>query len=171
MENKISIKDLGIKWGLILGLVLIIYSLVLQMMGLETHQGLGMVSYLFIAGGFFLAFKEFKEENEGYMEFGEGFKIGGISTLIFAIFSSVFLYVYLKLIDDSMLQKILDKQYDEMEAKGMAEEQIDQAMEITSKFITHEWIPVFGFIGTVFMAGILCMIMAAIFKKKRPEFE
>ncbi len=167
--EKLSIKDLGIKWGLILGLILIIYGIILQMMGLGADQALGMVSYIFVAGGLFVAYRDFKAANSGFMEFGEGFKIGGIATVIYSLVSSVFMYVYIIMIDDSMIEMIKDQQYEEMEKQNLSEEQIDAAMEMAGAFMTPEMISIMGFVFTVFFGVILTLIMSAILKKSKPE--
>jgi hypothetical protein len=57
-----------------------------------------------------------------------------------------------------------------MEKKGMAEEQIEQAMAIMGKMMTPEITAVIGFFGAVIVGLIASAIMAAIMKKEPSLF-
>lgn len=164
-----SAKDAGLKWGMIIGLLLVIFSVFQFLIGEGTNQTLGFASYIFIGGGFFLAFKEFKEGNEGYMKLNEGIKIAAIASAIYALMNSVFFYVYVKMIDASILDEIADKQYEAMEDQGMSPEEIDQAMDIASAFMSLEVITFSAFFLTLIFGLLLGILVAAIVKKNPPE--
>ena len=50
----------------------------------------------------------------------------------------------------------------------MSQEQIDQAMSITSKFLSPVGMMISAVIGAAIMGAIIALIGAAIFKKDRP---
>ena len=169
MENKATVPSLAIRYGLITGLVLIIYSAVLQITGLATNQVLGYVSYLFLIGGIIMAIKGFKNSNDGYMSFAQGLGLGSILSGIAGLLSAIFMYVYIKFIDNSFIEKIQEIQIAAMEEKGMSDEEIDQAMEIAGKFMTPEIMFIFGILGMLFIGFILSLIISAIMKNEKPE--
>jgi hypothetical protein len=62
-----------------------------------------------------------------------------------------------------------DKQIEAMEAKGMSEQQIDQAMQFASMFMTPEAILVFGLVFGI-IGTVICGLIVTIFtQKKAPE--
>jgi len=103
------------------------------------------------------------------MNYGQGLGIGVLVSLVSSILSSVFFYFYVTYINTDYLTMIMDMQRAKMEESGMADAQIDQAMEMTEKFMTPGMMVVFAIIGTVFFGLIISLIVSAITQKKRPE--
>jgi len=171
MEDKVTVSQIGLRYGLIVGLVLVVFSLILQMTGLATNNWISSINYIFIIIGIVLAHKAFKEGGDGYMSIGQGLGIGTLLSLIAGILSSIFVFIYIKFIDDSMMQLIKDKQYEQMEAQGMDDAQIEQAMAIAGKFATPEMILIMGIIFTVFAGFILSLIISLFTKKPNPTLE
>ena len=56
-----------------------------------------------------------------------------------------------------------------MEAKGMAQDQIDTAMHYTEKFMTPVMMSVFSLLSGIFFGMIIALIIAAIMKKTNPD--
>ncbi|NJN43185.1 MAG: DUF4199 domain-containing protein [Flammeovirgaceae bacterium] len=83
--------------------------------------------------------------------------------------SSIFMWIYVKFIDNSMIQQILDKQREEFETRGMSDDQIDQAMSMTEKFTTPEMMLVFGLIGGVVIITLLGLVMSLFTQNKNPD--
>ncbi len=131
MENKPTVSQIAIRYGLILGLILIIISIIFEFLNLEfkTQQNLNYGSFIFVLAAIILAHKAFKEGGDGFMSLGQGIGIGTLLSVISGVISGIFTYVYLKFIDDSMLQEIKDLQIEGMEKQGMSDAQIEQAME------------------------------------------
>lgn len=167
MEEKVTVKQVGVRYGIIAAIVFIIYGLILQISGLVGNQSLGYVNYLILAIIVFLAHKTFKEKGDGAMRFGQGLSIGMIITAIGTVVSMIFSYVYIKFIDDSMITLIRDKAYSSMEEQGMPDEQIEQAMSMSEKFMTPEMIIVFGTIFFLFFGFIICLVLSAITQKAK----
>jgi hypothetical protein len=170
-ENQITTRSAGIRYGLFSGLVAILYFVILQTAGVDTTEGIGRwAGLLFTVALIYLAHKYYKENGDGYMSIGQGVGIGFWLGLISSLISSVFSYVYIKFIDQSFIQQLMDKQREAMEEKGnLSEDQIDQAMNMTAKFMTPEMIFVFGFIGGLIVTIIIAVIVSLITQKKNPE--
>jgi len=164
-EQNLSIKDAGLKFGLITGFGLILYALVLHLLGLAADQSFGWISYLILITGLIYGINEYKKSNNGIMPYGKGL---GVGTLIAAIAGSIdgfFTYLYVKFIDDSIISIILEKQIESFEERGMDEEQIDQAIFWTEKFLTPAMMMFSAFFQFLFVGFILTLIIAAIMKK------
>ncbi len=173
MEDKLTVKQISLRWGLILGLIFIVYGLILQFMNLEmkTMQYFGYLNYVIMIVVFVLAHKAFKEGRDGFMSIGQGIGIGTLIALIASVINSIFSYLYLKFIDDSMLTKIRDAQIEQYEKMGMDDATIERSMEMASKFTTPEMIQVWAIVGTVFFGFILALIVSLFTKKSNPALE
>lgn len=171
METQVTTRGVGIQYGAIAGVVMIIYGMVLQLTGMAMEQALGYINYIFLAVIIFLGHKKFKESGDGFMTFGQGLGVGFWISLVGGVIGSVFSYIYISFIDSSMLEQIAEKARYDMEERGMSDAEIDQAMSITEKFMTPEMIFVFGILGILFFGFILSLIISAITKKTDPQLE
>ncbi len=170
-ENQISTRSVGIRYGLLTGLISILYFVALNVAGVDTTQGIGRwASLIFSAALIFLAHKYYKENGDGYMSIGQGIGIGFWLGLISSVLSSIFTYIYIKFIDNTFIQQLLDKQREVLEEKGtLSDDQIDQAMNMTEKFMTPEIMLVLGLIGGIIIIVIVSIIVSLITQKKNPE--
>jgi type II secretory pathway component PulF len=84
--------------------------------------------------------------------------------------SSAFTYIYVKFIDAGFIQQMMDRAREGMEEKGtMSEEQVDQAMAMTSKFMTPEMMLIFGMVFGIIFGIIIALIVGLFTQKKNPE--
>jgi hypothetical protein len=170
MEEKLTVKQVGIKYGIYLALVSILYTLILQILGLAAKQALGYVGIIFVIIALVLAHRDYKRSNE-YMSYGQGLGISMIIVAISSVLSSIFSYIYIKFVDDSMLEVIREQSMIQLEERGMSDAQIEQAMEMQANFTTPEMILVFGILGGIFFGFIVSLIVTAITKKTPPAME
>ncbi|MFY0687325.1 MAG: DUF4199 domain-containing protein [Cyclobacteriaceae bacterium] len=164
-----SARSIGMKYGLILGVISIGFTIVIDMMGLVGNQAIQYGSLIISAGIVFLAHKEFKDTGDGFMNYGEGFSVGAWTSVISALLSSVFLYIYITMINPGYLDVIKEQQVIALEERGMSDAEIDQALEVASFFTKPEMITLFGLLGGVFFGIIVALIISAFTKNSRPE--
>ncbi len=170
-ESNTSVKSISIKYGLISGLVGITFFVVINLVGLGMNQGVSWIGYLIMGAIIYLGHKAFKEEGDGYMSYGQGLGIGTLISFISSIISSAFFFVYISYINQGYVQKILDMTREKMEEQGNSDTQVDQAMEMTEKFMSPGMMVAFGVLGTVFFGFIISLIVSAITQNKQPESE
>lgn len=168
--EKPSSARIALKWGVISAVITIIYSVVLFMTGQHIkNQGLSYVSYVFLLGGMILAMKEYRSLNNDFMGFGEGLGLGTLLSAVSSLISSIFSFLYITFIDPTIMQQINDMQREQMESRGMTQEQVDQAMEMVSKFTSPGMLFIIGVLGAIFFGFILSLIVSAVMKKDKPE--
>ena len=170
-EQNVSVSNAGIRYGIMVGLISVVYSFILIVLDESMNRTLGAFSYIFLIGGMVLAFKYYKAHNGGFMSFGQGIGIGTLMSLVVGLFSSVFMYIYMKFVDPEMMSRVMELQRIEMEKQGMDDAQIDQAIAMSEKFTNPEMIVIFGTIGFVIIGFIIALVVSAIMKETRPEFE
>lgn len=171
MEEKSTVWPVGIRTGILVALVLIIFSMIIQFTGMSTNTLISSFSNVFYILGIIWAHKTFKETGDGFMTYGQGLGLGVIVSGVAGVISVFFTYLYIKLIDDSMLGKMLEQARVDMEQKGIDDDQIEQGLAVTQKFMTAEMILMMGILGAIFMGFIFSLIISAITKKKNPALE
>jgi hypothetical protein len=173
MENKVTVSQIGLKYGLIIGLVFIVYGMILQFLNLDmqTMTYFNYLIYAFLIAVIIMAHKAFKEGGDGFMSIGQGIGIGTLISLVGGVLSGIFSFIYLKFIDDSMLQKSMDYQIEQWEAKGISDDQIEQMSAMTAKFMTPAMAAGISIIFLVIFGFILALIISLFTKKANPTLE
>jgi hypothetical protein len=169
--EKPSTARIALKWGLITAVISIIYSTILYFTGMWKTPALAWVGYLFLAGGIVMAMREFKSMNNDYMSYGEGLGIGSLMSTVSGVIGAIYGYIYMNFIDNTMTQQIMEMQTTKMAEQGMTEEQIDQAMQMASKFMSPGMMFIFTVLGSLFIGFILSLIISAILRKNKPEMD
>ena len=167
MQEKPSTARIALKWGGILGLVLIVYSLVLFLTGTFGDSRLGWVSTVLSIGGLVLAMREFRTQNRGYMAYGEGVGVGTLTAAISGLLSALFTTFYTTIIDPNVMQQMIERVRVQYEERGMSDEQIDQAMGFVERMQSPGITFAIGVIGAALFGLLLSLIIAAIMRRKR----
>lgn len=171
MENKTTTTRTALKWGVIIGIVNILYSTAIMISNQMGNQTLGYIVYLIMGVGLYLAMNDFKKENVGFMTFGQGLGLGTMMSTIVGLISSFYSFAYMKFIDSSIPDQILKNAEREMEKKGLPDDQIEQAMEYSKMFMSPGFMFMAGVFFTVLLGFLLSLVLSAIIKKDRPVFE
>lgn len=164
-----------LKWGLITGMVYVIFSLLNNMLGVQpggSNQSLSfLMSFLLMVVTFFTLFlgvKEIREDLGGYLTFGQGFKAGMGIALIASVIAAIFTLIYMKFIDPDLGDKIMEGVEEQWEQAGMAEEQRDMARKWTSYMFNPVIMTLFMLVYVNFWGLIKSLVAAAILKKDAP---
>jgi uncharacterized integral membrane protein len=175
MENTatpaVSPSSVGLRYGLLTGIVSIILSAVMYMTNTEQSP-LRYLGYLILIGGILMAHQYFKRNNSGFMSFGQGVSIGTTLSAVVGVLSAIFFYIYASFIDNGFINRMVETSRAEMESSGKySDEQIDQAMAMSQKFMTMPAIAGMAVIGSIIFGLIVSLIISAFTKHTRPEFE
>lgn len=157
----------ALNFGIMLGLVMMVLSLLIFILELYTLSWINWVTNIILIAGIVYGIKK-RRDNElgGSISYGSALGYGTLVSLFVGLISSVFTALYLAFVDDSFIQFTLDKQLDEFYAQGMADEQIDMAIGMTKKFMNPTSIAIMGTIMTVIMGFIVSLIAGAFLKKE-----
>ena len=169
--TPVTTSAIGIRYGLLLGLVSVIFSFIQLTFISDPETPLRWLSILILIVGIVLAHKQFKQLNGGFMSYGEGVGIGAIMSAVSGIIGGLFTYIYFTFIDPTYMQRVMELTRSRMEERGMTDAQVDQAMGMTEKFATGPLSMLFTILGALLMGVILSLIISAVTKNTRPEFE
>ncbi len=164
-----------LKWGLITGMVYIIFSLLTNMMGVQESGnkmlGFGMGGVLLVVTfiPIYLGVKESRENDlGGYLSLGQGFLIGFKIALIAGVISAIFTVIYTMFIDPEFINRLTRMTEDQWDKNGMD----DNAKEIARKWMGYFMNPysfaVIALLSALFWGLIKGLVAGAILKKEAP---
>ena len=167
----VTTTSVALRYGMLTGLVSILFSFGLNIMHQESSPA-RYISFAILVGGIVLAMNAFKTQNQGFMSYGQGLGIGTVLSAVVGLISGVFAYVYMTFIDPEMLGRVTEKIRTDMEARGgMTDEQIDQAVAMSGKFMNGPFMLVFALLGSILIGVLLSLVISAFIKNAQPEFE
>jgi hypothetical protein len=167
-----STTAVGGRYGLLTGLVSIIISFGIYALELEQNSAVRFLSIAVLVGGIVLAMRSFKEQNGGFMGYGQGLSVGMLVSGVVGLLSGAFVYLYTTAVDPSVITRMMDKARADMEAKGtMSDADIDQALAWSAKFATGPFMLLSIVLFTLFFGLLISLIAAAFVKNPKPEFE
>lgn len=154
--------------GIITGLVMIAYTLIVNIAGLQYEQWvqwLGLVPMVGVASFFAIQFRQTIPPT-GYLTFGQGFKYLFFSMMICTILAIIFYFIYVSFINTDYLMGLLEFTEDKLKEKNLKPEQIKASMEMTKKFMTPISSSLIGLIANSILSVISSLIVGAIIRKE-----
>ncbi len=168
-QTNITTTRAGIRYGLIFALISIINMLVVNMTNME--KPLGFIVWVIGITMIVMAMLYFLSNNDGLMRYGQGVSTGMAASGVSSVLSSFFFFVYVRFIDTGYIKKQLEMSRVELEkSPDLSDDQVNAALEMSSKFMTPELLFLFGLIGSLIFGLIISLIVAAILKKENKEF-
>ena len=153
--------------GLIIAALLVIYSIIIQFMGLTQQKALGLLQYALIIGGLIYFVTQWGKAHNYTLSFGNLFAYGFKATAVFTIINIVFLIIFF-LAFPEMKEKTFEVAREQMETNSnVSEDQIEQGIDIARRFF---WVGLIG--GTMFfmiLIGAIGSLIGAAVTKKRPN--
>jgi hypothetical protein len=176
-ETSASSSLIALKYGFINGLLSFLFSTLVNVMGWneQFQESIGWISAIWSlilsVTISLLCLREFREQNGGYISYGQGL---GLATLLGALSGLVaggFNYIYIQFIDDTVIQRQLEIARERMEDQGLTASQIQSAEEVTRMFMN----PGMQFVVVVIMSllfnFLLGLLVSAVVKREKPIFE
>jgi uncharacterized membrane protein YciS (DUF1049 family) len=152
--------------GLIIGAIVIIYSIILSFSGLQANQSLSWLTYLILIIGviyFVIAYGKANNDNVTFGNlFAYGFKVTAVVAILFIVFEILF---------NLLFPEFREKMYDLMRQKfaeqgKLSEDQINTAIEMTKKFFMIGLIAGSAIFFSLF--GVIAGLIGAAMAKKNP---
>ncbi|MFN3488399.1 MAG: DUF4199 domain-containing protein [Emticicia sp.] len=169
--EKPSTARIALKWGIVSAIMIIVYTVVLYISGLFKTPALSWIPFILLLLGIVMSLREFKLTNNNFIGFSEGLGLGTLMSAVCAIIASMFNYIYITFIDTTIIQQMRELQVEQLEQQGLSSEQIDQAMEIATRFATPGLTFLFSIIGYIFFGFVFSLIVSAIIKNSKPKLD
>lgn len=171
-EKQTSLSMHSMIYGAGTGLGMIVLTLILYVSNLYMNQTLGYIAYLVLIAGMVIGSLQYRKfQLKGFMTYGQAFSVNFLIGLFASIVSIIFFFFYVKYINTGMIEELLAMTRTKMEAKAgsMSQDQMDQAMAMTEKFMNPVWMVIWGFLAYAFMSAIFALIIGIFIKKNDPN--
>lgn len=169
-NQKPSFFQATLTWGLITGIASIAYTLILYMVGLMQNKPLQYAGLIITVLCLYFGIKSIREQNyNGFISYSRSLGTGVLISLFSTIVSIIFLIILYTVIDPNLIDKTLEESTNQMAAKGMNQDQIEQGLKMAHKFFMP-----FLVIGGLFfgvLAGFIISLILSIFMKKEETFD
>lgn len=175
----LPIRSNAVRTGLITGLLLVALSLVFQVTGFSdpanasTSAGwiTGLISFVILAGGLIWGMNQHKQEQNGYLTFGQGLKIALLAALIVGVITAVWTVVNFTLVQPDMAATMEEAAKEQMykQNPNLSDSDIEQAMGFMGLFFNPWFLAVASIFGTLLQGLIIGLIGSAILKNNPPE--
>ena len=174
MENqKITTVKTALNFGLILGGISLVYSLMLFFLDMH-YQGetaTSLIGYTLLIGLVLWAIMHFKKNNDGHISLTEALKTGVGTVLISAIIVCIYTIVMIQYLDPEFLDKSIEYQKQKMlqENPEISLESVNKMFSMQKEFSGPFIISGFIIIFNLFFGFIISLIVGLIVKKSKPE--
>ncbi len=169
--EKPSTARIALKWGLISAILIIVYTVGLYITGHFKTPALSWIPFLLLLFGIVMSLREFKFTNNNFMSFSEGLGLGTLMSAVCGLIAAIFNYIYITFIDTTIIQQMREMQVEQLEQQGLSSEQIEQAMEIATRFATPGLTFLFAVIGYILFGFVFSLVVSAIVKNSKPELD
>lgn len=156
-------------YGLIIALVIIILALLEWITKLDTAKGVTWINWAAYFAVLFFCLRNWRDQHMGgFIRYGQALNAG----ILFMFFASViygFYYViYIKWLDPTFLERMLDRVEEDYYARGYTEEQVSTFMDIITK-LRGTGMQFFSAIIGITLIGVIQSLIVAIFVKKEGD--
>jgi F0F1-type ATP synthase membrane subunit a len=165
MEEKKQVNPLIV--GVIISLILIVFSVALSFTGGNSDPKGGWISYLIIIIGLVFFINRHGNANANRLSFGELFSYGFKATTMIVLIFVAFLFI-LSFITPELKQKVLEATQLELEKqKNVTDEQIKTITDGVNKYF---WVFLIGTTMFLFvLIGCIGSLIGAAITKKIPQ--
>ena len=165
---EVSLGKNALNYGLILGGISVVYSILLWVMGQTTNKSLGYISLLFSIGVMYYGTKSYRDKHMGgFMTYGKAFSSNFLIGLYSAIIGTIFTFILFKYLDPNLLVTIKETAIDAAMQKNpnLTSEQLESSL---SFFMSPVFITISALLGSAFFAAILALLVSIFHKKELP---
>jgi hypothetical protein len=171
-ENVPSNSKIALNNGVIIGIVLIFYALLLWVLSVDREHWLNYFSYIFMLAGVILSVKNYREKNNGFLTYRQAFSNGFLTLLFAGILTSIYIVVFFQIIAPEEVTKMIEIAEEKMveQNPNMTDEQIDVAMGYATMFMKPWAMAIMALVVNAIAGLIIAAIVAAFMKKEEQHF-
>ena len=162
----------NMNFGAIAGFAIIIFSLILYFLNIEQGFTISLLIYVILIAVIVIGTKQLRDKiMNGSMSYGRALGSGTSISLFASVIIAFYMYVFFKFIDPDALEKLYLMMEDQLYQKGMPEEEINMALEMSKKFTTPISIAISTVFSYVFWGFLFSLITSIFLKKKSNSYD
>ena len=160
--------------GIIVGIVLIIYNLILYMTDViyKPKGYIGILQFAILILGIIWGTITYRNQKlGGYISYGKSLGYGVLISVISGVVVGLFTFILYKFIDPELTAKAINAMQEKFLNQGMAAEQVEAMTKMQQKFQSPLLTFLFTILGFAFWGTIFSLIISAFTKKEKPIFQ
>lgn len=159
-------QNIAVKFGLIGGLIIVITSLLLFILNAGYDSWAKWIQTIILTIIIIVGIKKISTNNS-YISFGTLFKGGMIISVIIAVLTLLYFFIYVNFIDPDFINNLLEISRKQMLEKGLSDEQIEKAISMSKSFMSPGIMAAISFCSSLILGAFVSLISAAVFKKDK----
>ncbi|HLT54022.1 MAG TPA: DUF4199 domain-containing protein [Flavobacteriaceae bacterium] len=167
--QKIAPGKFSLSYGLLLGFVMIIISVISYVTGaaLEGAKWPQFVYYIIFAIVIFYAVSQYKKKNANTLSLGDALKVGVLIGVISALIAAVYNILFSYVIDPEFMDKAMEFAKEKMieDNPNMTQEIVDQSMSVMKVFFNPFVLSAF-LIAMSALFGLIYSLIAGLIMKR-----
>ena len=175
MENQqYPLWKHSLMYGIYLGAVLIILSLVFYILDLHGENWTGYINYVFILGGVIIASVTYRDKYlGGFITYGQSFSTGFLAGLFAAIIGTIFTYFFMAYLGEEFVNLMMEQAEEKILESNpeIGDEELDLALNWTKKMMNPTWISVIALLGATFFSMVFALISSIFIKKENNSID
>lgn len=171
MESKASSKNVMLNYGLILGVVSILISVISYALGMHLERDwkfgvLGFVAMIVILS---MAIKKFKTDNNNLLSFGQAVKVGMGVAIVSSVIVIIYNQIFINFIEPEMMNQLLEVEKAKWVEANMTSEQMEAAEDMFNLFSGAAISSAIAIVASAFFGFIISAIAGAIMKRSAED--
>ncbi len=163
METKQSVWKETLNYGIIIGLVMVAYTLLAWMFNLTFKSWISIPSLLITFIVLIFLLRSYRNHYcNGFISYGRSVGAGMVIFIYASLIMAIFTYLLYAFIDTGLIEKTLALTEAKMADLGQPDEVIDKAMEMQAK-IVRPWMISLGQIFNTLLTGLIMSLIASLF--------
>ena len=98
-KDEVSVLNTGIKSGLIISAILIIYFLIMRSFHLTGSAAAWGFNFIIIFAGITFTYRYYRTQTKLNIEYLPGLLLGSLTTIVCTVLFTIFVYIYFSMID------------------------------------------------------------------------
>lgn len=167
MEERKSVWKETLNYGLIMGLITIVFSVLTYMLDVTGKPWVILPSLIISIVALYMLLRSYRDTyNHGYISYGKAVGAGVVISIYSAILGAIYIYILYGFIDPGLVDKQILEAEEKMIARGMPEGAIDGALEMQAKFMKPWFVAISSIFTAAFFGLILSLIVSLFIKKE-----
>ena len=172
MNEKMSKTNFTLMHGVILGGILIAFTLLLYLLDMST-SGLQYLSYAILIVYLIYAMIQWRDKyNEGQLGYGQAFSTGFMVILFASFVVAAYVILFFGVIAPGEVDVMVRAAEDNVlkSQPDISDEMLETTMKWTKMMMTPSMMAVWAFVGNLLVGLVLSAILAAFVKKEPKPF-
>ena len=155
-DLRMNSRKFAMNYGAILGLCLVAIATIIWSFGIDKNDSLvpSILNNSLIIMGITYTIIQFRDtENSGFISYFDSLKLGTSVAFFSSLILAFYTFIFINYIEPNTLNEILvEAEQAILESKPeISDEELDLALDMTTKFIQPHWMLILGVLGGTFM--------------------